>query len=679
MHQTHFTRMKLPARLGILLVALGVTTPTLFAQTTNPVPVLQIKADQVTTKVSPMLYGLMTEEINFSYEGGLYGELIRNRAFKANPTNAVFWSAVGNGVISLDTNQPLNPALNVSLKLDASKAAKNSPAGIANGGYWGIPVRPDTTYHASFYTRGKGFTGPLTVALTSTNGETVFASAEVPKITKQWRKYEVTLTTGGVAPSKDNRLVISTTKHGTIWFSQVSLFPPTFNNRANGNRPDLMQLLADLQPKFLRFPGGNYLEGDYINERFDWKKTIGDISQRPGHRSPWNYWSTDGFGLMEYLNWCEDLHMEPLLAVFAGYALKHDYVKPGPDLEPYVQDALDEIEYVTGDTNTTWGAQRAKDGHPAPFQLTYVEVGNEDWFDRSGSYDGRFTQFCNAIKAKYPQLQVISTVGNDRPESQRVHSSTPDLADEHYYRSQEQMESQSHIYDTRSRDGKTKVFVGEWATRVGRPTPNMAGALGDAAWMCCMERNSDLVLLESYAPLFVNVSDLSRGGSMQWPSDLIGYDALTSYGSPSYYAQKMFSTHHGDVVLATDSQDIPTYTWQPPVRTRNGVPQGERPAPQEVPSLFYDATRDSQSGIVYLKVVNRQSTAQTVHVQISGTTAVEVQGTATVLKADKPDDTNSIKEPTRIVPVPEKVDGLGTDFTREFPPYSITILELKTK
>ena len=509
----------------------------------------------------------------------------------------MFWSAVGNGVISLDTNQPLNPALNVSLKLDASKAAKNSPAGIANGGYWGIPVRPDTTYHASFYTRGKGFTGPLTVALTSTNGETVFASAEVPKITKQWQKYEVTLTTGGVAPSKDNRLVISTTKHGTIWFSQVSLFPPTFNNRANGNRPDLMQLLADLQPKFLRFPGGNYLEGDYINERFDWKKTIGDISQRPGHRSPWNYWSTDGFGLMEFLNWCEDLHMEPLLAVFAGYALKHDYVKPGPDLEPYVQDALDEIEYVTGDTNTTWGAQRAKDGHPAPFQLTYVEVGNEDWFDRSGSYDGRFTQFCNAIKAKYPQLQVISTVGNDRPESQRVHSSTPDLADEHYYRSQEQMEAQSHIYDTRSRDGKTKVFVGEWATRVGRPTPNMAGALGDAAWMCCMERNSDLVLLESYAPLFVNVSDLSRGGSMQWPSDLIGYDALTSYGSPSYYAQKMFSTHHGDDVLATDSQDIPTYTWQPPVRTRNGVPQGERPAPQEVPSLFYDATRDSQSGI----------------------------------------------------------------------------------
>ena len=449
-------------------------------------------------------------------------------------------------------------------------------------------------------------------------------------------------------------------------FSKSRCFRRRLITAPNGNRPDIMQLLADMHPKFLRLPGGNYLEGDYINERFNWKETIGDISQRPGHRSPWNYWSTDGFGLMEYLDWCEDLHMEPLLAVFAGYALKHDYIKPGPDLEPYVQDALDEIEYVTGDTTTKWGAQRAKDGHPAPFPLHYVEVGNEDWFDRSGSYEGRFTQFFNAIKAKYPQLQIIATTP--------VKSVTPDFVDEHYYRSQEQMEAQSHMYDTREREGP-KVFVGEWATRVGRPTPNMAGALGDAAWMCCMERNSDLVLLESYAPLFVNVSDLARGGSMQWPSDLIGYDALTSYGSPSYYAQKMFSTHHGDDVLATDSQDIPTYSWQPPT----GRGQSQRPAPRPVPEIFYDATRDSQSGTIYLKVVNRQSMAQPVKIQISGASPVETEGEALVLKANAPDDTNSIQEPLKIVPITEKIDGLGTDFTREFPPHSITILELKAK
>jgi alpha-N-arabinofuranosidase len=343
-----------------------------------------------------------------------------------------------------------------------------------------------------------------------------------------------------------------------------------------------MQLLADMKPKFLRLPGGNYVEGDYFNERFNWKETIGPVEQRPGHRSCWNYWSTDGLGLIEYLNWCEDLKMEPVLAVFAGYVLKHEFVPAGPALEPYVQEALEEIEYITGDAATTkWGAQRAKDGHPAPFPLHYVEIGNEDWFERSNSYDGRFAQFYDAIKAKYPNLQIISTVGNEHSESQRVHSRVPDLVDEHYYPTREEAtESMWNMYDRRSRTSQSKIFVGEWATRVGSPTPNMAGALGDAAWMCGMERNSDIVILESYAPLFVNVSDVTNSNraarSMQWPSDLIGYDALTSYGSPSYYAQVMFSAHHGDDVLATDSQNIPTYTWQAPVRTVRGVPQGGR-------------------------------------------------------------------------------------------------------
>ena len=695
MHQTHFIRTQLSARLGFSLIALGVATPALFAQTTNPVPVLQIKADQITARVSPLLYGLMTEEINYSYEGGLYGELIRNRAFKADALNIgikpdvydpakyypvqiaasnapKYWSAVGGAVMALDTNTPLNEALNVSLKLDASAASKKSPAGIANGGYWGIPVRPQTAYKVSFYAKATGgFTGPLTVSLENTNGK-VFASAKISGLAGDWQKFETTLTTKNVKPSKDNVFKITTTAPGTIWLQQVSLFPPTYANRPNGNRPDIMQLLADMQPKFLRLPGGNYVEGDFFNQRFNWKETVGPLEQRPGHRSCWGYWSTDGLGLLEYAEWCEDLKMQPVLAVFAGYALHRDYVPTGPGLEPYVQDALDEIEYLTGDATTTkWGAQRAKDGHPAPFPLHYVEVGNEDEFDRSGSYDGRFAQFYDAIKAKYPQLQIIATA--------RVKSRTPDLIDEHYYRSQEQMEAQSHMYDTRSRTNQTKVFVGEWATRVGSPTPNMAGALGDAAWMCCLERNSDLVILESYAPLFVNVSDLGAGRSMQWRSDLIGYDALTSYGSPSYYAQKMFSTLHGDEILATTSQNIPTYDWQPPARTRNGIPQGERPPPQQVPTLFYDVTRDSQSGTIFLKVVNRAAAPQPVKVEISGVPAVGAKGTATVLEAEKPDDTNSIKEPKKIVPATEQAGGLGTDFTREFPPYSITVLELKTK
>ena len=564
----------------------------------------------------------------------------------------------------------MNAALNVSLKLDGSGATKAAPAGIANGGYWGIPVKPNTTYHASFYAKATDFNGKLTVSLESADGKKVFASAEVSGTGGDWKKFETVLKTdASVTPSKENRLVISITKSGTIWLQQVSLMPPTFKDRANGNRTDISQLLDDAQPKFLRCPGGNYVEGDFFNERFNWKETIGSVEQRPGHRSCWGYWSTDGFGLPEFLGWCQDLNMEPVLAVFAGYVLKHDYIPAGDQLAPYVQEALDEIEYVTGDASTKWGAQRIKDGYPNPFKLRYVEIGNEDWFDKSGSYDGRFAQFYDAIKAKYPQLQIISTAP--------VKSRVADLNDEHYYKSEEEMESQSFMYDSRDRAAKTKIFCGEWATRVGSPTPNMAGALGDAAWMCCMERNADIVQMHCYAPLFVNVSDLGAGRSMQWKSDLIGYDALTSYGSPSYYAQKIFSLHTGDEVLGTTAENLPTYTWVQTGRTHNGVAQPART--NSVKSLFYSATRDSKTGKILVKIVNRTNAAQDVKIDVTGASSVGSEGAATVLKAANRDETNSLNDPQHVVPVTEKVSGLGASFTRTFPPCSITILELDAK
>jgi len=629
--------------------------------------ILKIDANKVTGEVSPRLYGLMTEEINFSYEGGLYAELIRNRTFKSNPRRPDFWNSVGEATMTIDTNQPLNSALNLSLKLDASQASEAAPVGIANGGYWGIPVRPNTTYHASFYARGENFSGSLNLSIESNDGKTVFASAKVSKVTGEWKKYEVTLKTKKVAPSNENRFVIKTSKPGTVWFQNVSLFPPTYHDRPNGSRPDIMQLMADMQPKFLRFPGGNYVEGNTIPERFNWKETIGDVAERPGHRSPWGYWSTDGFGLLEFLGWCEDLKMEPVLAVYAGYSLRQQHVDPGTNLVSYVQDALDEIEYVTGDAHTKWGAQRVKDGHPKPFKLTYVEIGNEDFFDRSHSYDGRFAQFYDAIKQKYPNVQIIATTP--------VKSRVPDLVDEHYYRSQEDMMAHALDYDKYSRTNFTKIFCGEWATRVGSPTPNMAGALGDAAWMTGMERNSDIVLMHCYAPLFVNVSQITGSNrSMQWATDLIGYDALNSYASPAYYAQKMFSSMHGNEILATDSEGIPMLTWQPAAR-RGGNP----PRPQQLRQVFFDATRDSKKGIVYVKVVNEGGTPQRINLQISGAKTIASEGEAVVLAANSPDETNSLNEPNKVVPRVEAVSGLGVDYTRELPPYSITVLKLKTK
>lgn len=668
--------------------------------------VLQIDAGKVTGKVSPMLYGLMTEEINFAYEGGIYGELIRNRSFKADAvvprvtpdtyevgkylpvtfkadTLPKFWTVVGGGSAVLDTNNPLNEFLNVSLKLDASSATAASPAGVANGGYWGIPVKPRTTYRLSLFAKAAaGFTGPLTVSLESADGQTTFASAEISGLTPEWRKFETKLKTKDVPASKENIFKLTTKGPGTLWLQNVSLFPPTYKNRGNGNRADIMEWLAAMKPKFLRLPGGNYLEGNAFNQRFNWKETIGPVEQRPGHPSPWGYWSTDGLGLLEFAEWCEDLDMEPLLGVFAGYCLgSGGVIGAGPQLQPYVEEALEEIEYLIGDAKTTrWGAQRAKDGHPKPFKMHYVEVGNEDWFDRSGpdrvgTYDGRFAQFYDAIRKKYPHLKVISSAGYEQPQSLWVKSRTPDLVDEHYYRGLEEMMAQSLKYDTYSRANPSRIFCGEWATRVGSPTPNMSGALGDGAWMTCMERNSDIVLLSCYAPLFVNVSRLNgQGRSMQWSSDLIGYDALTSYGSPSYYAQMMFSTMHGDEILATDSQNIPTREWQP--RASRG---GNPPPPRQIREMFFCATRDSKSGRIYLKVVNTSGSAKQVNVQIGGAPKIKPEGEAVSLAASGLNETNSIEQPQKVVPRTEKAAGLSANFTREFPPYSITVLKLKTK
>lgn len=521
---------------------------------------ITVDVDKPGVKISPSLYGLMTEEINHSYDGGLYGELIQNRIFQDNRDQPAHWSLVksdgADGSIAIDTTDPVNTvALMRSLRLDVATIAAGQRVGVANDGYWGIPVWPNTQYRCSFYAKaGAGFTGPLTVAIESNDGGTVFTSAQVLQIAPLWRKYQVVLSTGNVPASQTNRFVISTTGKGSIWLSLVSLFEPTVNNRPNGTRIDIMQLLGDLHPAFLRFPGGNYLEGDTVDTRFAWKKTLGPLEDRPGHQGPWSYRSSDGLGLLEFLNWCEDLHMEPILAVYAGYSLRHITVGSGPALDPFIQEALDEIQYVTGDASTTWGAQRAKDGHPAPFKLRYVEIGNEDWFDGTGGYDGRYARLYDAIKAKYPNLQLIATAS--------VKSRPMDVLDEHFYRPARAMERDTHHYDTYDRKGP-KIFVGEWATQEGTPTPDMNAAVADAAWLTGLERNSDLVVISCYAPLLVNVN---RGGR-QWGTNLIGYDALGSFGSPSYYAQKMFAENRGDTVLPVQIAPAPSSVASTPAPT----------------------------------------------------------------------------------------------------------------
>lgn len=623
-------------------------------------PTLSIDWNSPAGQVSPLHYGLMTEEVNYCYDGGLYAELLRNRSFQDDKDQPVHWSPFQTGNsganISLDPGQPFHDGSPVSLRVDVTAAWPGSPAGTSNGGFWGIPVKPDTRYRATLHAKAiRDFTTPLTLSIVSTDGSTVYATGTIPRLSSEWTEYHVELNTRQAQPTSQAKLVISADQPGTFWLGMASLFPPTWNERPNGLRPDLMQMLVDLKPAFLRFPGGNYLEGTTLETRFDWKKTLGPISRRPGHQGTWGYRSSDGMGLMEFLLWCEDMGAKPVLGLYAGYSLNGSHVPPGPDLEPYIQDALEEIEYVAGPASSPWGARRAKDGHPDPFPLTYVEIGNEDWFDKSGSYDARFTQFRDAIKKAWPNLQCISTIGTEQPAQKRVKSSKPDVLDEHYYLNTKTfLEKSPTHFDSYDRKGP-RIFVGEWAAHEtafppwdkrskGLPaTPTLKAAIGDAAWMAAMERNSDLVTMQCYAPLFANVNDY------QWRPDLIGYDALRAYGSPSYYALRMFSTHVGDRIL--------------PAKFSNCALQGS-------------VTRSMTSGITHIKIVNPGTAPVNLDIILKGTTSVLAQAHVQTLSGS-PDHTNSIEQPEKVIPVDSRLDHASHEFAHTIPACSITVLQVK--
>src|SRR6266702_7788008 len=307
----------------------------------QPTATLKIQLDRPLHAVSPTLHGLMTEEINYSYDGGLYAEMIRNRTFQDDAAAPAHWSATtddqSKATIEIDKTIGPSAALPLSLKVGIESASPSHPAGAQNDGFWGIAVRPHTQYKASFYAKADtAFVGPIKLSIVDDKSGQTVASAAIPSIGKEWKRYEVSLTTSGVKASAANHFALTGTHPGTFWLQLVSLFPPTYAGRSNGNRIDIMEKLAAMKPMFLRFPGGNYLEGDHIPERFEWKKTIGPLVDRPTPPSPWRYHSSDGIGLLEFLEWCEDLKMQPLLAVYAGYSMKQEHVDPGPALEPYV-------------------------------------------------------------------------------------------------------------------------------------------------------------------------------------------------------------------------------------------------------------------------------------------------------------------------------------------------------
>jgi len=514
-------------------------------------------------EISPDLYGLFFEEINHAGDGGLYAELIRNRDFEASsipegmrveghyivnsngwkqeyeiPFAHWGWALIedkgSNGIIRPESSNPVSASNPNYLRMTINKP-KNSRVGLANGGYWGIAIEKGASYRVSFYARcDEVFDGNLTVSLESEDG-TVYGINNVEGVSEEWQQFESTITVAFSDPKA--RFVIAGKVKGTVWFDMISLFPSeTFKNRPNGMRKDLAEKLEALKPSFFRFPGGCVVEGASLENRFQWKKTIGPLTERPGHWNLWNYHWTDGMGYHEYLQFCEDLNAAPMYICNVGLSCqaRGGEIAPEDALESYIQDVLDAIEYANGPVSSKWGAERASNGHPKPFDMKYLGIGNEN---HGPVYHENYQKFMAAIKAVYPDMLTIAC--ENHPDMGAI-----EIIDEHYYMPPHFFYENASRYDSYDRNGP-KIFVGEYACHGPVGNGNLLAAVAEAAFMTGMERNSDVVVMAAYAPLLVNVND------RKWNPDLIGFDSASSYGTPSYYVQQMFAANKPDIILKT--------------------------------------------------------------------------------------------------------------------------------
>lgn len=513
---------------------------------------LVVHTDKSGPRISPMLYGIFFEEINCAGDGGLYGELIRNRSFDES-SKPVHWKLIKEGMadaeMSVDSLWSMSEKNIHYLRLKVLHILEGY-VGVGNEGYWGIPVTKGASYQFSFFAMVPDGLNRSIVAVLESPEAKVVASARIDSLATDWKQHSATLVAGESVSAA--RLVIRITEPGVLLLDMVSLFPKeTFRDRPNGLRQDLAMMLANLRPSFVRFPGGCWVEGDNLRLSYRWKQTVGNVADRRCQYNIWQYFSTNGLGYHEYLQMCEDLGAEPLFVINCG--MSHRGNVPIHEMKPWVQDALDAIEYANGPVDSRWGSLRAKNGHPAPFNLKYMEIGNENG---GPAYAERYALFHDAIRAEYPDVRLIANVWGGYPKNRPV-----EIIDEHYYSSPKFFINNAERYDKYDRSGP-KVYVGEYAVTEGCGNGNLRAALGEAAFMTGMERNSDIVVMASYAPLFANIN------YKKWNPDLINFNGTSAYGTPSYYVQQMFSRNRGDRVLQSELQ-IQDETPEP-LRPRNG-------------------------------------------------------------------------------------------------------------
>lgn len=627
--------------------------------------ILAIKTDEPGRPISQMLYGVFYEDINYGADGGLYAELVRNRSFE-HLRKLEGWQRINEqdqAKIVIESESPLNENNRHYVKLVSYEAGKD--LGVINQGYDGMAISRGKDYEFTIYARSEdSLDGELLVSLIDRDGM-VYGEGSIGGITPEWQKYSLQIK--AMETCHEARLMVRINQPGTVCLDMISLFPTdTWQGRANGLRKDLVEMLAELRPAFIRFPGGCIVEGNGMINAYRWKDTIGDVALRKTNSNLWGYYQSYGLGFYEYFHLCEDLGAKPVPIVNAGMSCQvrgGQYV-PVEELDDWVQDALDLIEYANGPADSPWGSNRAASGHPEPFNLEYLGIGNENW---GPEYHERYEIFHRAIKERYPEIKLIagSGVAYTGPDYQLAKRWAErvgvDVFDEHMYWPPQWFYENVDRYDNYAR-GDMQIFVGEYAAHGEGRRNNLEAALAEAAFMIGLERNSDLVHMASYAPLFNKV------GSSQWVPDLIWFDNTDCYGTPSYYVQRMFSNNLGDTVLPHEYQGrIIASHAEPNTGTRDQMENG---------NLYVGCSRDYDTGDVIIKVVNRLGLAQTVEIRLEGDFAVSGQGRAEVLASSDLRDENSFARPKKVAPVLRKLTGLGSSFCYTFDAYSVAVIRI---
>jgi alpha-L-arabinofuranosidase len=655
------------ARALIAVVAAGVVASGASQTRERAQDVVTLDISRPGPAISPTMFGQFFEDINFGADGGLYPERVKNRSFEFTEPLAA-WRKVehhgAQGELIVRTEGALNENNPHYLRLRIYTPAGGY--GVVNSGFRGMGVESGAEYVLSAYVRAQSG-GPRTLAARLMGGERgqPLAEATLTGFTSEWKRYETTLRP--TAAHARAQLEIVSNGEGEIDLDMVSLYPrETWKNRPNGLRNDLVQLLADMKPGFLRFPGGCIVEGRRLELRYDWKNTVGDIAERQTLVNRWNdefnhrptpdYFQSFGLGFFEYFQLAEDVGASPLPIVNCGMACQFNSSETVPldELDPFVQDALDLVEFANGPVESRWGKLRAQMGHPAPFDLKMIGIGNEQWGPR---YVERYKRFADALKKAHPEIALVSSAGPGAAGKEfeylwtNLRQLKADVVDEHYYMAPKWFLANAHRYDTYDRSGP-KVFAGEYAAQtsgVARPDNrnNWEAALAEAAFITGLERNADVVTMASYAPLLAHVD------AWQWTPNLIWFDNLQSYGTPNYYVQKMYATNQGTHVLRIDINGSEK-------NAQNG--------------LYTSASVDQKNAEVILKAVNATATARRVRVDLKGIRSIQGNGRLVVLASSDLKAENSLEQPARLAPAERSLAPSAAGFDLTLEPQSFSVL-----